>query len=240
MKLAYQRCAIVLLPFIYGCIPIYVPSVLEVDDKLLITQPQEKGDTIQLFGDNAAQPHLFGKPYFTMGCIMEFYRDTVGELKQKILMINPDPGRFAIRGSDELDFEALHKDALHNLAGGERILKRLGISETKAFDEHLRYVVYVKERLETTVYIPLYAIPIGVASCGVETVLEASISEWPSEKVAGTLIISAKGIFVGLAFGIHLLIFPETQEDATRKLAELLVEKLTGLKPVEMESPQEK
>lgn len=234
MKLAYQRCVIVLLPFIYGCIPISVPSVLEVDDKLLITQPLEKGDTILLYGDNAVQPDLFAAPELTMGCMLEFHRDTVRELGHKILMINPDPGRFAIRRLSDLAPERPL-----NLPGGEPILRRWGISETKATDDRLRYVVYLKERVETTVYIPLYIIPFGVAACGVETILEASIWEWPSEKVAGTLTISAKGNFVGLAFVIHLVVFHETQKDATRKLAALLVEKLTGLKPVEMKSPQE-
>jgi len=193
-----------------------VSSILDAEEKILENHLIKKGDTIIIFGENASPPkHLF--PYFTMGCMHEFKTDTVSELIRSILELNPKPGEFSVKR--------------HNVkTGGHSILEKLDISESQVTTERIRYAIHIKEEVKTSIHLPLYIFPlIGISLCGNTTDLEATIWELPSEKFVGKLNISAKGDFVGLAYIVHLYLYPDTQKDATQKLAKKIIETLTGL-----------
>jgi len=209
------RCACILILLgllLAGCINIPLSSNLGEQDNLGKALPLEQGDVIVVDGENARNPSnspLFKDAmhnYITAGCVAFFHDDTVRELITAILKVNPQPGRFAVRHINE---------------------------ETSGENERLRYKLYVKETFEVKPHIPLYAPPFGVASCGNRTVLEASVWELPTETFMGSFTVSAEGEYTVTAYLLHLVTSCDTQKDATNKLAKEIVQKLTGLKPLE-------
>jgi hypothetical protein len=219
------------LAFISGCFHLPAPSTETINDKLSLAKPIEKGETIIICGNNASRPARFGEPYFTMGCMPDFQDDTVGQVTRYMLLLNPVPGQFAIKTSSEF------QGAGPIIKFSEPILSELGISEAKAIQEHLRYIIFINEKIDTTIHVPLYLIPFGAAACGNQTTLEATICEAPSGNCIGTITTSSKGEFVGLAYMAHLLFIPQTQSEAALKFTKEILKKLTGLTPDEKKVP---
>jgi len=178
MKSHYRWFILVILhlPLISGCIHLPSPTTQTINDKLSIPMPIEKGETILIYGKNARKPVYFGEPYFSMGCI-DFRGDTLEQLTKYMLLLNPAPGQFSIKTLREL------QDGEPSIDLNEPILTGLNISDSKALQERLRYVIYVNEKVDTTLHVPLYIVPFGVASCGNEAVLEATIWEVPSRNL---------------------------------------------------------
>jgi hypothetical protein len=233
MSSHYRWCILVTLnlAFISGCFHLPSPSTETVDDKLSLVKPIEMGDTICIYGNNASRPGYFGEPYFTMGCMLDFKNDTIEQLTRYMLLLNPVPGQFAIKELREL------QGAEPFIKFSEPILTELYISESKALKERLRYVIFVNEKIDTAIHMPLYIIPFGIAACGNETVLEATIWEVPSGNLIGTITASSKGEFLGLAYMLHVVFIPQTQSGAALKLAQEILKKLTGLNPDEKNIP---
>jgi hypothetical protein len=233
MRSHYRWCIFVILflPLISGCFHLPAPSTESINDKLSVGKPIEKGEAILICGKNALRPVRFGEPYFTMGCMPDFQDDTVGQLTKYMLLLNPVPGQLAIKTLSEL------QGAGPIIKFSEPILSELGISESKALQERLRYVFFVNEKVDTTIHLPLYLVPFGVAACGNHTTLEATIWEVPSGNVIGTITASSKGEFVGLAYMVHLLFIPQTQSEAGLQLTKEILKKLTGLTSDEKKVP---
>ena len=76
---------------------------------------------------------------------------------------------------------------------------------------------------------PLFFIPFGIAACGNTAELEATIWALPAGAPLGTITASSSGEFVGLAYLLHVVFTPCTQEEATRRLTQELIRALTGL-----------
>ena len=70
-------------------------------------------------------------------------------------------------------------------------VKLSDIFTAKVLENHVRYLLFVNEKVETTIHVPLYFFPGGVAACGHKTILEAGIWEMPSGRFIGTLTASA-------------------------------------------------
>jgi len=216
---------ILILPIFSGCIPLPAPSTETIKDELSLTKTIEKGETILVYGNNAQRPHYFGEPYFSMGCMLDYQSDTVNQLSKYILKLNPVPGQFAIKTLDEL------QGTEPPLKFSDPILTELNISESIAAQERLRYVIFVNEKIDNTLHIPIYLIPFGISACSNETVLEATIWDVPSGNLIGTITASSKGEFTGLAWILHVVFMPQTQSNASLLLTKELLKKLTGLAP---------
>jgi len=228
---------IVFTTIISGCAMISVPSHLNVDNKLTIAQPLGKGETIVVDGVNADPPEPTDNLYFIFQCRNFAFqqRDTITRLTDSIR--DGNPAILATEGS---------REELKSMVGVELPqpgldLKLSDIFTARALENHVRYLLFVNEKVETTIHVPLYFIPAGVAACGHKTILEAGVWEIPSGKFIGTLTASAESEFVVLAWMFHLVLIPETQASAVQKLAQEIMEKLTGSTPDEktMLSPLE-
>lgn len=112
-------------------------------------------------------------------------------------------------------------------------LKLSDIFTAKVLENHVRYLLFVNEKVETTIHVPLYFFPGGVTACGHKTILETGIWKMPSGRFIGTLTASAESEFVVLAWLFHLVPIPETRASAVQKLAQETIEKLTGSTPDE-------
>ncbi|WAC08513.1 MAG: hypothetical protein OS130_04780 [Thermodesulfobacteriota bacterium] len=222
---------ILYLNLICGCLPLPSPSIETINDKLSRVALIEKGETILICGNNAPCPARFGEPYFTMGGMPDFQDDTVGQVIKYMVVLNPAPDQFDIKTLGEL------QEPGPTIKFSEPVLAELSISEAKAKQEHLRYIIFINEKVETTIHVPLYLVPFGAAACGNQTTLEATIWEAPSGKSIGTITTSSKGEFVGLAYMAHLLFIPQTQSEAGLKLTKEILKKLTGLTPDEKKVP---
>jgi hypothetical protein len=224
--------ALILFP---GCVHIPVASDLTVEDKLPVTLPLDQGDVIVVYGENAKPKDDYTTGlYLTAGCMATFQTDTIGALIKTILETNPVPGKFAVRHLSDLEREPnpeLSPTAVDSILG------RLNLSKAKVLKDRLRYAIHVKEAFEAMVHVPLYVPPFGTATCGNRTSLEASVWELPTEQPLGSLSISAKGEYVVVAYMFHVVVFPDTQKDATRRLAREIVERLTGVKQDEKTAP---
>jgi hypothetical protein len=115
----------------------------------------------------------------------------------------------------------------------DSILARLDLTKEVVSRDHLRYVVNVKESFEASIHAPLYVSPFGVASCSNKTVLEAGVWDLPDEQFLGSFTVTAEGEYTVAAYVFHVIVFPDTQRDAAERLAREIVERLTGLKPLE-------
>jgi hypothetical protein len=92
--------------------------------------------------------------------MLDFKNDTIEQLTRYMLLLNPVPGQFAIKEISELQGTAPF------IKFSEPILTELYISESKALKERLRYVIFVNEKIDTAIHMPLYIIPFGIAACG--------------------------------------------------------------------------
>jgi hypothetical protein len=204
-------------------------SEIIISDKLQAIQPLEWGDVLVVYGENATVPEQSLTDYFTAGCLASFHKNTISNLIKTTLKMNPQPGRFAVKHLKDLD-----KDGGSDCAAADdSILCRLNLSKTKVLLDHLRFVIHVKENFEADVHLPLYVPPFGVASCSNKTVLEANVWELPKEEFIGSLTVSAEGEFTVMAYMLHLVVFRDTQEDATSRLAREIIERFIGLKPLD-------
>jgi hypothetical protein len=93
--------------------------------------------------------------------------------------------------------------------------------------------MHVKENFEAQIHLPLYASPFGIASCSNKTVLEVTVWDLSAEKFIGSFAVSAEGEYTLLAYLFHVVVSRNTLKDATERLAQEIVERLTGLKPLE-------
>lgn len=220
---------LVLLTLVSGCVHIPMSSDIIINNKLKAIQPLERGEVLVVYGENATVPKQSIQDLFTAGCLASFHRNTIGNLITTILKMNPNPGRFAVRDLKDLEKEGGPDCA----AADDSILCRLNLSKTKVLLDHLRFLIHVKENFEADVHLPLYAPPFGVASCSNKTVLEANVWDLPKEEFIGSLTVSAEGEFTVMAYMLHLVVFRDTQEDATNRLAREIIERFIGLKPLD-------
>lgn len=230
-KMTRYGRVLVLLTLFAGCAHVPVVSDVKVNDNLQAAAPLGPGDVMLIFGENAVPPDRNAAvDYFTAGCQGAFHRNTVGELAKTILKINPQPGRFAVRYVKEVK-----KDLAPDRAEArpDSILTRLDLTREMVSRDHLRYAVHVKESFEASIHAPLYVSPFGVASCSNKTVLEAQVWDLTTEKLIGSFTVSAEGEYTVVAYLFHVVVFPDTQKDATEKLARQIVARLAGLQPLE-------
>ena len=224
-KLIWCGLILVLLMLFAGCAGVPVSSDIVVNDKLHAAPPLKPNDVLLIFGENAVPQKFEGAmDYFTLGCLGEFHKDTLGELVETIQKVSPSqPDHFSVRYVKE---EKKNATTDHTKESFESILFRLDITRDVVSRDHLRYAIHVKESFETTVHVPLLAIPIGVASCGNKTVLEASVWDLQTEVRIGSLSVSADGEYSAVAYLAIVWFFPDTQKDAMDRLAREIVAKL--------------
>jgi hypothetical protein len=185
-----------------------------------------------VYGENAVPPEQNAAvTYFTAGCQGSFHRNTIGGLARLILKANPQPGRFAVRVVKGPQNEAgIGRPAAE--AGTPPALP--DFRQDAAPAERLRYAVHVKENFEAAVHMPLYVSPFGVASCSNKTVLEARVWDLPAQKPLGSFSVTAEGEYTVAAWVLHVIVAPDTQQDAAERLAQEIVSRLAGLKPLEL------
>lgn len=210
------------LAAIPGCIVLPAPSTESIDDRTTQFRPLENGEKVFIYGFNGTPPTYWGEPYFSMGCINYYTNGTDEVFTRLILKLNPVPGQFALIEATELGGDG----AMVALSGPSP--PEIDISVKTAEKERLRYVILLRETLDTSLHIPLYVIPFGIATCNNKSVLEASIWEVPSGDSLGSVSVTSTGEFIGLAWIFHILFDPETQRKATMMLAEDVLKKLTG------------
>lgn len=229
---AFRFCWILTLLLLFtGCIHIPISSETVIRDELQTIPFLEQGEVLLVSGENAAvSERAFLKDYVTAGCQNAFQGDTIGELIKSILKANPQPGRFAVRHVKALEKE---EGAEPTPIEGDSILGQLKLSRDRILKDRLRYVVHVKEGLSVSAHVPLYLPPFGVASCGNRAILEAELWDLPTERSLGSLTVTAEAEFTVVAYMLHLVLSPDTQRDATERLARIIIEKLTGMKSLE-------
>lgn len=235
VRLCCRWWIVVFATVVSGCAMIPVPSHLSVDNQLQIAQPLGKEETILVYGINAEPPERTDNFYFIFQCrhfAFESGWDTPTRLTDSIR--NGIPGVLATKGLREELQSMLGADLPH--VGID--LKLSDMFAARVLENHVRYLVFVKEKVETTIHVPLYFIPAGVAACGHKTILEAGVWEMPSGKFIGTLTASAGSEFVVLAWMFHLVFIPDTQASAVQKLAQEIMEKLIGSTPDQKTSSQ--
>lgn len=229
-----NRCGWIplLLSICAGCVHVPVSSDIGFSDRLQAVAPLEHGEVLLIFGDDASPPkEPAASPYFTAGCVAFHHGRTLDELAERILKVNPDPGRFAVRRVSEAPEKTAGERTTTDF---ESIRSRLGLSGEMISKDRLRYAVHVKETFEYKVHLPLYIVPFGIASCGNRTALEARIWDLSAGKDVGSLSIEAEGEYTVVAWMLHLVVFRDTQDDAIERLARTLVERLAGVKPSAM------
>ena len=229
----WNRCLslLIVLPVVSGCIPLPAPSIVRMDDKLALGEhPLAKEDTVLIFGHNAEPPSPPGifSFYFIFGCRHAAYQqDTISRLGESVYAANR-----TILGpkglADEMGYLVIPE--------GEDWKPPDALSRELS-QAHVRYLVSVAENVDTTIHVPLYVSPYGVAACGHKTTLEARIWELPSGRFLGSVSTSATGEFVLLAYVVHFIFVPETQERATAELADELLRKLAADEPDRAAAP---
>jgi len=227
------RCGwvLVLLALFAGCVHVPVSSDIVVDDRLGAVPPLEPGDVMVVYGENAAPPEQNAAvTYFTAGCRGAFHGNTLGELAKTILKVNPQPGRFAVRYAKKPQKE---ETAEPSAEGPGSVPALPDLSRDKFSAGRPRYAVHVREQFDASVHVPLYVSPFGVASCSNKTVLEARVWDLPAERFLGSFTVTAEGEYTVVAYMLHMVVSPDTQKDAMEKLAQEIVARLTGLKPLE-------
>jgi hypothetical protein len=227
------RCGwmLVLLTLFAGCVHVPVSSDIVVNDRLEAPPPLEPGDVVVVYGENAAPPEQNAAvTYFTAGCQGAFHGNTLGELAKTILKVNPQPGRFAVRYAKKLQKE---EGAGPSAEGPGSVPALPDLSQDKSSAGRPRYAVHVREQFDASVHVPLYVSPFGVASCSNKTNLEARVWDLPAERFLGSFTVTAEGEYTVVAYMLHMVVSPDTQKDAMEKLAQEIVAKLTGLKPLE-------
>ena len=228
------RCGwiLVLLTLFAGCVHVPVSSDIVVNDRLEAVSPLEPGDAVVVYGENAAPPgQNAAAAYFTAGCQGAFHGNTLGELAKTILKVNPQPGRFAVRYAKKLQKE---EGPGPSVEGPGSVPALPDLSQDKFSAGRPRYAVHVREQFEANVHVPLYVSPFGVASCSNKTVLEARVWDLPAERYLGSLSVTAEGEYTVAAYLFHVVVSPDTQRDAAERMAREIVEKLAGLKPLDI------
>ena len=221
-----------LLVLLAGCVHVPVSSDIVVADRLEAATPLEPGDVLLVCGENAAPPEQNAAvTYFTAGCQGGFHRNTVGGLARLILKANPQPGRFAVRVVKGPQEEA---GAGRPATEPATMPACPDFPQDAAHAERLRYAVHVKERFEAAVHMPLYVSPFGVASCSNKTFLEARVWDLPARKTLGSFSVTAEGEYTVAAWVLHVVVAPDTQQDAAERLAQEIVTRLAGLKPLDL------
>lgn len=213
--------ALVLL--VAACIAIPVGSRVSIDDGLPDALPLEAGECVTVCGEDGSPTDCpVTSIYFSGGCKCVFRPNLIGETAKLLLEADPAPGAFAVRPFDELAPEPSSGEADDGSGVG-----LFGISTAKAVALRVRYVIWVKERRDSSVYVPLYLVPFGIAVCGLETVLEARVYEASSGRLVGVDTVTAGGPYVLLAYMLHVLFHSDTQKDARCRVAEQIAAKLT-------------
>ena len=228
------RCGwvLVLLALFAGCVHVPVSSDIVVDDRLGAVPPLEPGDVMVVYGENAAPPEQNAAvTYFTAGCRGAFHGNTLGELAKTILKVNPQPGRFAVRYAKKPQKE---ETAEPSAEGPGSVPALPDLSQDKFSAGRPRYAVHVREQFDASVHVPLYVSPFGVASCSNKTVLEARVWDLPAERYLGSLSVTAEGEYTVAAYLFHVVVSPDTQRDAAERMAREIVERLAGLKPLDI------
>jgi len=162
------------------------------EESLQIAQPLGKGETIVVYEVNADPPEPTGNFYFICQCRNFAFqgskwnnRDTIARLTDSIQDGNPTI--LATKGSRE----ELKSRVGVELPQPGLDVKLSDIFTAKVLEDHVRYLLFVNEKVETTIHVPLYFFSGGVAACGHKTILEAGIWEMPSGRFIGTLTASA-------------------------------------------------
>jgi len=222
---------LVCLALFAGCVHVPVSSDIVVNDELQAAPPLEPGDVLLVYGKNAPPPvQNAAVTYFTAGCQVAYHGNTIGRLAKTILKVNPQPGRFTVRYVKETKKGPAPDRAE---ARPDSILARLDLTKEMVSRDHLRYAVHVKESFEASIHAPLYVSPFGVASCSNKTVLEAGVWNLPDEQFLGSFTVTAEGEYTVAAYIFHVIVFPDTQRDATERLAREIVVRLADLQPLE-------
>jgi hypothetical protein len=240
-RIAYQRegCfafVAALLTLLTGCVNVHFDSNTTVDDKLLSLQTLQPGDVLVVYGENAPPREEAISDYFSAFCLQAYgKRDIIAYLIATILRLNPQPGRFSVKHLAEVyGGLATASDDDSDCVEGS-ILCKLGLSKAKVLTDHLHYAIHVREVFQPKIHVPLYAFPAGIASCGHKTILEADVWELPTDRYIGSFSVSAEGELTVVAYFYHLIIECDTQKDAAEKLAHEIIERFTGLKPLEVD-----
>jgi len=221
-KKAYRQGLMLLLLALFpGCVHVPMSSETAIHDPLATIEPVEQGEVIVVYGKNAPPPkQSIAGSYFTANCAATSQMDTIGELIKTILRVNPQPGRFAVRHLKDLQKD---KDLDCPTGNGDSILCRLKLSKAQVAAERLRYAIYVQEKFDANIHVPLYAAPFGIASCSNKTVLDVTVWELSTEKRLGSFSVSAEGEYTVLAYMFHIVVFRDTQKDATERLAREII-----------------
>src|SRR5574337_1066438 len=147
----YCEWIILLTIIISGCAMIPMPSHSSVDNQLPIAQPLDKGETIVVYGVDADLPKPADHPYFIFWCrSLPFNRNTIMRLTDSIQ--DGNPALLATKGLSE---------ELESMLGGELPQIGLDLKLSDMFtatvaENHVRYLLFVKEKVETTIHVPLY------------------------------------------------------------------------------------
>jgi hypothetical protein len=159
--------------------------------------------------------------------MLDYQNNALDQLTNYLLKLNPVPGQFAIKNEEEL------KGGSPTIKFSDPAYDMVEISESTALKERLRYVIFVTEKIDTTLHLPLYIIPFGIAECSNKTTLDATIWEVPSGNLVGTMTVSSTGDFLGLAWVFHVVFLPDTQSKAFLLFTKEILKKLTGIAPDE-------
>jgi hypothetical protein len=216
---------IILFATISGCFQLPAPTTESLDDHATVLKPVQTGEKVLIYGFNATRYKYFGEPYFSMGCMLDYTNDTEEDFIRLVLKLNPAPGQFAVIRLDEI----VGEEPMVSFKGPSS--PPINISVATAINERLRYVILLRETIDTSLHIPLYIIPFGISACSNIAILEATVWEVPSGEMIGSITATSNGEFVGLAWIFHVVFMPETQNKAKLMLVKGILEKLTGMKP---------
>lgn len=208
-----------------GCVVLPAPSTLSIEDNLKTVTPLQEGDAIVFKGHNSPVPATVNfvlNPYLTMGCMSGYESNTEHQLGQYLLQRNPRPGWMTVRPASDFPKTSAHFEARTDSLPGR------GLSSDTITINRLRYFLRVEETVATSIHVPLYVIPFGLAACGNRTRLVARLWELPSGKFLGTLTVTSRGEFLGLAYMAHLIFDPGTQKEASKTLAKIIAQKLVA------------
>jgi hypothetical protein len=209
---------------------------MTADDNLQSLEPLQPGDVLVVGGESAPRREKAFTDYFSAFCLQGYgKRDIVPYLIVTILKVNPQPGMFAVKRLQDVkeDLSTTIEDGPDCVEGP--VLCKLGLTRAKILSDHLRYAVYVREEFQPELHLPLYAAPFGIASCSHKTILKADVWELRTDRYTGSFTVSAEGELTVAAYLFHLSVERDTQKDATEKLAREIVERITGVKPLEVD-----
>lgn len=239
LQISYKIPALFLLEIIFllsitGCVSVPRDSNIGINDNIGQLEMLQHGDVIVVYGENAPRREENLSDYFSCFCMQSYgNRDVASSLITFILKLNPQPGLFAVKNLSDVQKDNMTTIYNSTECVENSILCKLGISNDKVLSDHLRYAIHVKEEFQPKLHLPLYAFPIGIASCSHKTVLEAEIFDLKSDKHIGSFTVSAEGEITVAAYFFHVAIDCDTQRDAINKLARDIVTKFTGLSPLQ-------